>query len=350
MSEMLELDGVRGEGGGQILRTALALSMCTGRPFHIRKIRAGRARPGLMRQHLEAVYLAARISSAELQYDALGSSNLIFRPGRVVGGSFKATVVGAGSTTLIFQAILPALARAETDSEVEFQGGTHAPAAPTFDHLAKALVPLLSRMGIKTEVTLERPGFFPAGGGRFLAKVSRLSAHESFSLLERGDEVSRRATAYVAHLDPRIGERELTALRRRFSIPKLGGIVRECPESIGPGNALVLEIASTHVTEVFSCIGERGKRADQVGVEVATEAQEYLQSSATVSTHLADQLLVPLAISGGGSFTTFSPSSHFVTNAEVIREFLDITIETTPLGPNLFRVDVGRASGLTFPG
>src|SRR5688572_7099138 len=165
---MIRIDGSVGEGGGQILRTALSLSLATGTPFQIENIRAGRKNAGLLRQHLTAVLAAAEIGSAETAGASLGSTALTFTPKSVRGGEFRFAVGTAGSATLVFQTILPALLLAGTPSRVEIEGGTHNMAAPPFDFLKRTFLPVLRRMGANISLELKRYGFYPAGGGRLI--------------------------------------------------------------------------------------------------------------------------------------------------------------------------------------
>lgn len=193
---MLTLDGARGEGGGQVLRTALALSIVTGTPLRIVRIRAGRERPGLMRQHLAAVRAAAAISRAEVEGAAEGSRELVFRPGPVVPGKYAFSVGTAGSATLVFQTVLPALLRASAPSHVTFEGGTHNPLAPPFEFVERAFAPLLRRMGAGLALKLKRPGFYPRGGGGSRRRSSRRRSGRSISSTAGGFLRGARARSW----------------------------------------------------------------------------------------------------------------------------------------------------------
>ncbi|MBI4605200.1 MAG: RNA 3'-terminal phosphate cyclase, partial [Planctomycetes bacterium] len=292
---MIAIDGSRGEGGGQVLRTALSLSLVTGKPFRIEKVRARRERPGLLRQHLTAVGAAAEICRAEVRGAEPGSSQLVFEPGKVEPGVYSFAVGTAGSTTLVLQTVLPALMTASGPSTVALEGGTHNPLAPPFDFLERAFLPLVARMGPGFTARLERPGFFPAGGGRCTVSVTPAPALGPLRLLERGAVRSRRARALVANLPRHIGERELRAVSRSLGWQPSELEAIEVPGSRGPGNAVVLEIVCEQVTEVFTGFGERGVPAEKVAEAAAGEARAYLESGAPVGPHLADQLLLPLA-------------------------------------------------------
>jgi RNA 3'-terminal phosphate cyclase (ATP) len=325
-NDLVDIDGSQGEGGGQILRSALALSCATGRPFRITGIRAGRAKPGLMRQHLTCVQAAREISGATVSGADLGSQEVEFRPGPVAGGRFTFTIGTAGSVTLVLQAVLPPLLTAPAPSVVVVEGGTHVPSSPPFDFFERALVPLLNRMGPRVTARLERHGFYPAGGGRVVVEVQPVAALAPLEVHERGEPGERAARVLLSRLAFSIAERELEIVRAQLNW-EVGppNIVNPDP-AFGPGNAVILEVASTHITEVFSGVGEIGKSAERVAVEAVTEAREYLAGGVPVGRHLADQLMVPCALAGAGSFTTLTLSEHSRTNEAVIRAFLPLDI------------------------
>lgn len=337
---MILIDGSYGEGGGQILRTALGLSLVTGKPFRIERIRAGRKSPGLLRQHLTAVKAATEIGRAEAVGAHLGSSELTFTPGEVVPGEYSFAIGTAGSTSLVLQAVLPALLSAAGPSVISLEGGTHNPFAPPFDFLDKAFLPLLNRMGVQIKAELECPGFYPAGGGRVRFTIHPAERLAPLELRERGEIRARRAKALIANLPYSIAERELAVIGKKLSWPP------EClqPEGLrnsrSPGNAVSIEIESEHVTEVFTGFGERGVLAETVAERAAKEARRYLASEAAVDEYLADQLLIPLALAGGGAFTTGPLSKHASTNIEVIHKFLDIRISATAIANRLWLVEI----------
>jgi RNA 3'-terminal phosphate cyclase (ATP) len=319
---VIHLDGSAGEGGGQILRTALGLSLVTGTPFTIDRIRAGREKPGLLRQHLTAVRAAQDIGQAEVSGAAIGSRVLTFRPGVVNPGTYSFSVGTAGSATLVLQTVLPALLLAQGPSTLSLEGGTHNAWAPPFDFLEKAFIPVLARMGAKIALKLERRGFYPAGGGRFTASIEPCSRLERLDLPERGKIRATRATAMVASLPASIAQRELRVLERSLSLDRTRLKTLEVRDSIGPGNVLQVEIESEQVTELFTSFGEKRVSAEAVAERLAKDVREYLESGAPVGEYLADQLLIPLALAGGGSFATTPLSSHSTTNIDVIEKFL----------------------------
>ena len=239
---MTIIDGSSGEGGGQILRTSLALSLVTGQPFRIARIRAGRKSPGLLRQHLTAVNAAAEIADAEVSGATMGSRELTFSPGPIRAGHYKFEIGTAGSATLVLQTILPALVVAGASSELMLGGGTHNPFAPPFDFLARAFLPLLGRMGARVEARLERPGFYPAGGGKFRVQIQPAARLEPLNLLSRGEVRARRATAMVANLPHRIAERELSLIGNKMSWPPDWLTTQVVDNSKGPGNVVMIDI------------------------------------------------------------------------------------------------------------
>jgi RNA 3'-terminal phosphate cyclase (ATP) len=341
MSERIDIDGSVGEGGGQILRSALTLSLVTGRPFRIDHIRAGRAKPGLLRQHLTAVHAAASISGARVSGADLGSSTLEFAPGQIAGGEYRLAVGTAGSATLVLQAVLPALLVASRPARLTLEGGTHNPYAPPFDFLSKTFLPLLRRMGASVDLVLDTYGFYPAGGGRFTVSIDPCTRLTPLTLLERGI-VTVRARGLVASLPGKIAKRELGVVRQRLGLDRTQCRIEEIETSIGPGNVLLIEVESAELTEVVTGFGVKGVTAEQVAAGACDEVDAYLRAGVPVGVHLADQLLVPMALADGGAFRTLTPSGHTSTNADVIRKFLDVPISIEQEQGDVYRVAVGH--------
>jgi RNA 3'-terminal phosphate cyclase (ATP) len=324
---MITIDGSYGEGGGQILRTSLALSLITGKPFRIENIRAGRKKPGLMRQHLTAVNAAAEIGQARVSGHAISSRSFSFAPRTVRHGRFHYAVGTAGSCTLVAQTILPALMIADGPSEIILEGGTHNPFAPPFDFLARAFLPLVNRLGPRITAHLERPGFYPAGGGRFRIAVEPAKTLKPLVLVERGAIRRQTATAAVSNLPLDIARRELKVVARKLGWEPAGLKAEAVENAQGPGNVLTLEIESDAVTEVFTGFGERGVSAEKVAARAAGQARDYLAMDVPVGRYLADQLLVPMAVAGSGGFRTMPPSRHTRTNVDIIKYFMDVAID-----------------------
>ena len=338
MTDTLIIDGSFGEGGGQIVRSSLALSLVTGRPCVIENIRAGRKKPGLMRQHLTAVRAAAEVGGAEVEGAEIRSTWLRFTPGQVRAGRYEFSVGTAGSTTLVLQTILPALLIADGRSQLTLEGGTHNPFAPPFDFLAKTYLPLINRMGPTVEATLERPGFYPAGGGCITVDIRPAKQLTGLELTQRGPITARRVRAMVANLPRHIAERECSTIAQRSGWDRSCFEVEEIGGSPGPGNAVMIELESEQLTEVFTGFGQRGVKAERVAAGAWKAAQRYLAADVPVGEHLADQLLLPFGLaahlgSGGGAFRTLALSPHATTHVEVLRRFMDLCVELEQTGP-----------------
>jgi RNA 3'-terminal phosphate cyclase (ATP) len=230
---------------------------------------------------------------------------------------------------------------APSPSAVTLEGGTHNPAAPPFDFLQKCFAPVIELMGPRLELKLHRAGFFPAGGGSFSANIQPATQLSPVHLLDCGKVLSRKARAIISKLSPQIGERELTTVRNEF-----GWNPEECQlesvNSAGPGNALLLEVQAEHATAVFTGFGERGRSAEQVAQGAVAAAKAWMAADVPVDEHLADQLLIPFALVGGGSFRTTAPSSHSTTNAAIIQIFLGVEIRFERDGENNWRGIVQR--------
>jgi RNA 3'-terminal phosphate cyclase (ATP) len=311
---MIHIDGSQGEGGGQILRSSLALSMATGRAFRMSRIRAGRERPGLMRQHLTCVQAAATICSGEVTGATVGSQEITFAPGPVCAGNYHFPIGTAGGTTLVLQAVLPALLRAGGPSRIRVEGGTHNLAAPPFEFFDRALLPLLNRAGAVVRARLERHGFYPAGGGRVVVEIDPAGDPRPLELLARGKRISACGAAIISRLPRSIAEREAEVLCDRLGLSQEHVRIVDVRDAASPGNAAAVELCYEHVTEVFSVIGEVRKSAERVARDLADEVREYIASERPVGPYLTDQLMVPLALLAGGRYATGPLSEHSRTN------------------------------------
>lgn len=336
---MIRIDGSAGEGGGQMLRSALSLSLVTGKALRMENIRAKRERPGLLRQHLTAVLAACEIATAQVEGATLGSKALTFTPGSVQSGNYHFAIGTAGSGTLVLQTILPALMTASGRSEITIEGGTHNMQAPPLDFLQKAFLPVVNRLGPKIEIRLEKYGFYPAGGGRFIATIEPCEQLSTIQLLERGEIERRSAVTIVANLPRSIAQREIDTIVKLLNWDAQSTQIVETRNSIGPGNIVQIELTSTNVTEVFCGFGRIGASAESVASEAAEAVRSYLVSGAAVGEHLTDQLLLPFALAGGGAFTAEKLNLHSRTNMEIIRSFLPVEFVTTQEG-NLTRVEI----------
>ena len=339
--DVLTLDGSYGEGGGQILRTALSLSAVTARPFRLTSIRAGRRNPGLLPQHLSAVRAAATISGAAVSGDRLGSTELSFSPTyRPRSGSYTFDVAetaqrgSAGSVSLILQTLLVPLALAESASTVVLRGGTHVQWSPSFDDLVNAYFPALRRIGFRIDAELRRWGWYPVGNGEISCEIGidrgapRLNP---IQVLDRGPLRQVAGTAVAANLPAHIPQRMVD--RARASLGDLGVPVNILPQRVtaaGPGAGIFLVAEYENMAASFSGYGRLGKPSEAVADEAVAAFREHHASEGAVELHLADQLLLPLSLAAGiSTFTTPRSTSHLMTNAWNIGQFAiaDISIE-----------------------
>jgi RNA 3'-terminal phosphate cyclase (ATP) len=325
---VIYVDGQAGEGGGQVLRSSLCLSMLTGRPLTITSIRKRRSKPGLLRQHLTAVQAAAQVSRAEVVGAALGSETLVFRPSTVRHGEYNFVVGTAGSATLVLQTVLCALLTTPGSSRLVLSGGTHNPLAPTFDCLAMSYLPLLRRMGAQVHAHLEAPGFYPAGGGRFVVELQGGVPLSVLDSNERGPLQSACVEATLCDVPKHVAERELAVLETRLRHMNPTSRINYV-KSPGPGNVVTAYLRYEGFTTTLVSFGERQRSAEKVANELANNTLAYVNSEAAIDEHLADQLLLPMALAGGGRFTTLEPSLHFTTNAAVIAQFLPVKTDVT---------------------
>ena len=319
---MLRIDGTIGEGGGQVLRTALALSVVTQTPFAIDKIRAGRKKPGLQRQHLTAVQAAARVGCAQVEGAELSALSLIFNPKAINADTYEFAIGSAGSTTLVLQTVLPALWTADAASTVTSTGGTHNPMAPPFDFVKRSFAPVCHRMGAGLELQLDRHGFYPAGGGQIRARVAPAS-WTHLELLDPPNPAEITAQILCSGVHPRVGDREAKSVRRGLDL-RMEQVDIVDVAAAGPGNVVMIHVQLGRVEEVITQLGERGVLAEHVATRAVMEAKALIDAKVPVGEHLADQLLIPMAMAGGGAFRTVMPSLHTQTNAQVIEMFLPV--------------------------
>lgn len=348
-SDPIRIDGSTGEGGGQILRTSLSLSMITGQPVRIEHIRAKRSKPGLMRQHLACVLAAQAVSGAQVSGAELGSQTLVFAPGALRPGEHAFAIGSAGSCLLVLQTVLPALMLADAPSQLKLSGGTHNPLAPNFHFIERAFLPLLARLGVKVEATLRRHGFYPAGGGEIWATVEPVQGGlRPFDLLERGPAGDPFAESLVAAVPRRVAERELSLLKDALGWSDAQLRVPNVRQNEGPGNALIATLVHEHVTEVFTSFGEKAVSSEQVAHRLLREIKAYGASTAAAGPHLADQLALPwaLAVHQSGqaaAFTCSEITEHTRTNLEVIQRFLPVRAEVSREAVSRWRVALAPA-------
>ena len=340
---MITIDGSQGEGGGQILRTSLALAAITGTPVRIEHIRARRPKPGLQRQHLVAVQAAARVCNGQLEGAELHSREITFSPQAPCAGTYVFDIGSAGSTTLVLQTVLPILLCADGPSSVSIRGGTHNSMAPPIEFLQESFLPVLHRVGISATVELERHGFYPAGGGAIHATIQPWQAKASLDLQERGKAIGRHADVLLANLPAHVASREAQAIKHGLHWSHAEVDEQEVSAD-GPGNAIIARLRHTNVTAVFTAFGELRKAAEQVAQDCVKQVRRHAEGVAPVCEHLADQLLLPLALGAGGSFRTVKPTEHTRTNAAIIARFLGEVVVITGDGDATVVTVRGRAS------
>ncbi len=328
MTDFIEIDGSFGEGGGQILRTSLSLSCVTGRPLHLYNIRKGRRRPGLMPQHLTVVRALSIVSGGRTDGDEKGSLDLRFIPGQVRAGHYRFDIGTAGSTTLVLQALIPPLMLQQGASGITLSGGTHVPHSPSFHYIRDVFLYFLEMLGIHVSAGIERFGFYPEGGGRIWAEVRPVKEIRGIFIRERGRLLSVKGCSGVSSLPLGIAERQKQSALEilKTCSPEIDiDIETVTVPSVGKGTFIFLKLVAENTVAGFSSLGERGKRAEDVGREVAAAALSHIQSRASLDPCMADQLVLYLALSGKeSSFTTSRITRHLITNLHVIKAFTGI--------------------------
>ena len=341
----LVIDGSQGEGGGQVLRTALTLSILTKTPIELVNIRANRNRPGLLRQHLTSVKAAQEISSAKTEGVELGAKRIRFSPGDVKPGNYHFVIGTAGSTVLVCQTILPVLMLADASSIVTFEGGTHNGMSPSLCFLEHSYLPVLKMMGVECKINVNKLGFYPAGGGKWQLTVAPVSSLKRVHLLEAREPTHLlngrcKMKAIVSLLSETIGEREISTARKILGWDHAEEVIKNVATP-GPGNSFQLSIEGDFHASVFEVVGELGVSAERVAKRCAGRVKKFIEAQAAVEEHLADQLLIPMVLAGGGSFTTVKPSLHTKTNIEVIKLFLNLKIKSEQENKQGWKITVG---------
>jgi RNA 3'-terminal phosphate cyclase (ATP) len=334
----ITIDGSQGEGGGQILRTSLSLAAITGRELTVDNVRGGRAKPGLLRQHLTGLLAIAEITGGEVEGAELGSRRLVLRPGAVRAGEYRFSIGSAGSASLVLQTVLWPLLMADARSTVIVEGGTHNSMAPPFDFLKKTFAPVLARMGGHIDLSLPSYGFYPAGGGRIVCEIAPCPKLRPLELLEAGRVVSTRVRAVVSNLPVTTAMHQAESVRRKLEL-SAEAAESKVVISHGPGNVVMVELEHEHVTEVATAFGDKGKAAETAARQVTKDARRYQKLGAPVGEHLADQLIIPLALAGAGCFRTGPLSLHTRTNIDVVRAFLPVQMDVVHDGTGTVRVE-----------
>jgi RNA 3'-phosphate cyclase len=326
---MIQIDGSLGEGGGQILRSALTLSIMSGQPFSIKNLRENRSQPGLRPQHLKAVQAAREISQAEVEGADLDSRSLEFHPRTIRPGRYKYDIGTAGSTSLVLQTIFLPLSRAKVASTVTITGGTHVPASPCFHYLDFQWLPFLRRMGFEATLSQELAGFFPEGGGKVLATIRPNREVNPVNLLQRGELLQIRGLSASANLDRKIAERQRSQVLRRLGDRYLINDLRVVEMPARSKGTMILLLAEFEFSQAcYFALGAPGKPAERVADEAVDSLLEFMQADGAVDEYLADQILLPLAFAREkASLRTSRITNHLLTNAIVIMQFLSTRIE-----------------------
>jgi RNA 3'-terminal phosphate cyclase (ATP) len=341
---VISIDGAQGEGGGQILRTSLALSAIRGMPVEIRAIRARREKPGLQAQHLTAVSALREICGAKVEGAALGSQQLTFAPSRIRPGDYRFDVGTAGSTTLVLQAVLLPLALASGPSRVTLTGGTHVPWSPPADYVREVLFPALAAMGVRARLEDQGWGFYPKGGGSIVVEVDGGAMLRPVSLLPRGGMLRLRGISAAVNLPLRIAERQRDrALFRLEEAGQHAEIAVVEATALGAGSFLMLVSESGGVPAGFSALGQPRKPAERVADEAVDDLLDFLKAEAGCDPYLADQLILPMALASGTSrFTTPRITRHLLTAMGNAGQFLGCPCEV--------RGEVGSPGSVTIQG
>ncbi len=330
MPEPIHIDGSQGEGGGQILRTSLALAALLRKPVKIDNIRANRSQPGLKTQHLAGVLALARITEAELEGAKKHSTNLVFVPRTLKGGMYRFEISTAGAASMLLGAVLPALLFAPQPSEVTITGGTHVPFSPPFHYLDKVFLPALSKLGGEVGLELVRWGFYPKGGGEIRAHVHPCNSLQGVKMKNRGVLKGLQLLACSsANLPEHIAQREIGHVEMSLDKykDKLRSKALAC-QAFSPGNFVFLEADYEHATAGFSALGKRGKPAEEVADETCRAFKGFEKNATTVDSHLADQIILYMALAHGDSFfITDKVTSHLMTNIQIIQRFLPASID-----------------------
>ena len=327
--EFVKIDGAQGEGGGQIVRTALTLSAVTGRPFRIINIRHNRPNPGLRNQHVQCVLATQRVCSAQVEGAEKASRELSFVPGRITAGKHDIDIGTAGSTSLVLQTIALPLSLADGASEIIIRGGTHNHFAPTYDYLDLQWLPFMRRIGLDIDLELISPGFYPKGGGEIRANIRPASGFAPISMDERGKLERLTIRAAVNNLPRNIAERFIKQTASQLKSRNIRKFKTEIKTSsgVGRGTYVLLLAEYENSSACYFGLGKIGVKAEKIADGMVKEFIEFHRSEATVDKYLADQLPLPLALCEGRStFSTPQITQHLLTNADVIRKFLDAEI------------------------
>ncbi|ADC65761.1 RNA 3'-phosphate cyclase [Ferroglobus placidus DSM 10642] len=333
---MIKIDGSYGEGGGQILRTAIALSCLTGEAVEIYNIRAKRPKPGLMAQHLKGIEAAKRISDAEVEGLRIGSTRVVFKPRSLKGGNFRIDIGTAGSVTLILQTVLlPSLA-ADGETTLEIRGGTDVNWSPTADYFMNVTLPALRELGVEAEFELIKRGYYPKGGGEVRVKVTPSKLFGK--TFEKKDCDKVLGVSHASNLPEHVPKRQAEAAKRVLREAGFDAEIKiEVRREFSTGSGITLWCGY----KGGSSLGEKGKRAEIVGEEAAKEILSELSTDFAFDKHLADQVMVFAAVAKGETFyTTSQITMHAVSNKYVIEKFFGECIKFEGNSVRIFGNDI----------
>ena len=336
LMKLIQLNGE--DGGGQMLRTALSLAVITGQPFRMTNIRGQRRKPGLMRQHLTCVKAAAEISGGITDGADIGSTELVFRADKVKAGEYHFAIGTAGSTTLLLQTLLPALWLAKDKSTLRLSGGTHNPLAPCFDFIECVFLPLMKTLGAEASLDLIETGFAPSGGGTLECTITPPSkGFDEIQVHDRGDLIEERIKVISRNIASSITERIYSSLQKEWPCSTL--TIEERDEGPDQGLICLAEAEFESGIHMESGCAERGVSAEKLGLRLGRHMQNHLGTQAPIGRHLADQLLLPMALASKGSFLTTAPDNHVPTNISVIEQFLPVKFQITDKKKGNFQIN-----------
>ncbi len=329
MTGGIEIDGSFGEGGGQILRTALSLSMTTGQLIRIFNIRAGRPNPGLANQHLTCIKAAREISSATVAGATLGSQTLEFEPGQIQPGDYSFDVTTAGSVSLVFHTLFLPLSLAQSPSRVTIRGGTHVNWSPSYEFLEDQWLLYLRKIGFEISIRLEKAGYYPHGGGVIKARIEPAGQISPLILLNRGELRAITGRVFFSNLKTNIAERQVAQAEKLLAAHGLSPEIeiREYPAP-SPGTGTHLHAAFDNASGSCTALGEKRISAEKVASSSAEAICNYIDSGAALDRFIADQLILPLSLASGESaFTCEEVSQHLRTNVAIVQMFLPVKVE-----------------------
>jgi RNA 3'-terminal phosphate cyclase (ATP) len=337
------VDGSIGEGGGQIFRTSLTLSLLTGKSLQIHNIRANRSSPGLRQQHLTALKAASEISNAHVEGGIIGSQEVFFDPGEIKPGKYRFNISTAGSTSLVFQTIFIPLSVASKDSRITISGGTHVPWSPPFHYLDWQWLSWLKRIGYQGKLTLNRCGYYPTGGGEVSCLIKPGGSIKPIQITERGKLIQIRGISGATNLPRDIPNRQrMRFVSRMGSKYPLNDIRSVILPGNGKGSFLTVQVEFEKTSACFTALGEKKKRSEEVADEVVSMVDQFMNNLGCVDSYLPDQLLIPLCFVDGQSVIhTTKITRHLLTNAEVIQMFIStrIVIDGDLEKPGIVRIN-----------